>query len=194
MSDPWSVRVQTWRNESPAKSANQTAEKLLDVIDAQKLKDELSYYLQTLYNQTGPNTLQPKPIEGPEDFHILLNNAEVLKRYKARIRAIGLEAHNYVHTADELIDTIKKTLQLRPEFAELRTVDQRETILRLVARELFELKSLLEEVLHVAKEVGSEYSSAFDFTALEYNIVNAMSYHRGLYGPADAKNTAPRRF
>jgi hypothetical protein len=193
--DTWSMRIQQWRNESPAKGANETAQRLLDQIDTPILLSELEYYMASLYNNDGPNMIQAKRAEGPEDFHVLLSSVETMKRYKARIRAIGLSASKYVRHADELYDLIKKTLQLRPEFQELRTADMRESTVRLVARELVELKSKLEEVVEASKEVSNAYSDYFNAAALEYNIVNSMSYYRGLYDAGSARtNSGPRKF
>lgn len=194
-SDPWSVRIHAWRNESPAKSANETARRLLDQVNTNSLLQEMEYYLAALYNSEGDNVIQARRAEGPEDFGILLASVEKMKQYKARVRAIGLHAAKYVRHADEYYDLIKKSLQLRPEFQELRTADQRDSVVRLVARELVELKTRLEEVVETAKEVGREYSDYFNAAALEYNIVNSMSYYRGLYDPGNARNnTGPRKF
>ncbi len=189
--DTWAMRISQWRRETPAVGAIEVANNLLDHIDVDVLRNEMIYYLQTLYNSEGPNMLQHKPVEGPEDFPILLHSAEVIKRHKARIRAIGLDAFSRKRTVDKLIDTIKKTLLLNPAMMEAKTVEQRDTIVRFVAKELYELQDRFEEIIHISKEVNQAYSDQYNFESLEYNIVNAMSYHRGLY--AQAPQTGPTK-
>lgn len=197
--DSWHMRIQEWRSEAVARSNNNTAEQILAQIEPNRLKAELRHYLSALYNTQGENILQPQRVEGPEHYPVLLHTVEVLKRYKARIRSIVLDAKDYKATAGQLLGTIERTLQFRPEFLELKTAEQRKSVIRMVGRELVELQDALDPIIEMGTEIGKEYSDAFNAAALEYNIVNAMSYQRGLYaGPGlgaapTPQNTTIRR-
>lgn len=187
--------IRNWKQEMPAKAGNEVARSLLDTVDAKRLQDELLYYIYSLINGPDhPNCIQAKRAEGPEDYPILLNAVETLKRYKARIRAIGLETESYIVTARKQYTLVEKTLSLKPEFQAIKTAEQRKAVAQLVASDVYEFIQSMETVVEFSKEVAKEYNEYFNALALEYNIVNAMSYHRNLYGAAqDPRDNVPRR-
>lgn len=181
MSDAWSIRVSTWKTESPAKQYNELARTKLDQIDFGALKNELKHYLYGLYNTEGPNIIQSKRAEGVEDIPVLLAALETMKRYKVRIRAIGIDMFSFKTESERMYDMVKKTLSLKPEFQELKNADQRDTVISLVVSDLVEFMESAEEIISIAKLVGQEYNDAFNALDLEYKMLNTMAYARGLF-------------
>lgn len=181
-----------WKNDAIVKSANEAARSMSSKISVEKIRAELLYYLYGLINDGGVNCVQPKRAEGPEDYPVLLVAAETSKRYKARIRAIGLEAGDYLHNTTKFLDLIRKSLMLKPAYKTLKN-DQKVAMLQIVASDVYELKVDIEEILKMTSETNKEYGDYFTALSLEYNLVNAMSYHRNLYGTQPLSDIAPTK-
>lgn len=177
-----SVFVQQCRSEAFVRSNNERAEQIMAMVDTENLKTELRYYLSALYNTNGENILQPQRVEGPEHFPVLLHVNEILKRNKARIRAITLDARDYKTTADSLLSKLERILHCKPEFYELKTAEMRKIAVKMIGRELVELQEEMSAVVDMGTDIGKEFSDQLNAASAEYNIVNAMSYQRGLYG------------
>lgn len=190
----WASTVAQWRQDPSIQSWNAQAAALLDNVAFDRLEGELRWFLSTLYADVENHGIQPGKIEGPDGYPTLLIVTERLKKYKPRITMIGVDIRYAVKQLDELYSILERTLQLRPEYAEARSAEQRKAIVSMVGAELVEAKTKLQALADFVKDVNSAYSSYFDAISLEYNVINAMSYYRNLYNNAPPSNIAPRKF